>query len=119
MNLPGSAQVAVGKRLFQRYPWYRFQPHPDWVAAKGADLAGPQAVGIADGVRIIYSPNPDPVSATHLGSKAAYTANYFDPLTGAQTALGRIVADDAGTWTCPPPPTAKEDWVLILEPAPQ
>jgi hypothetical protein len=32
MNLPGSAQVALGKKLFEQYPWQNFQPHPEWAA---------------------------------------------------------------------------------------
>jgi hypothetical protein len=30
MNLPGSRQVALGKKLFEQYPWQNFQPHPEW-----------------------------------------------------------------------------------------
>ncbi|MGI8965879.1 MAG: DUF4038 domain-containing protein, partial [Limisphaerales bacterium] len=30
MNLPGSRQVAFGKKLFEKYPWWKFQPHPEW-----------------------------------------------------------------------------------------
>ena len=36
MNLPGSRQVGLGKRLLAGYPWQRFQPHPEWVAFSGA-----------------------------------------------------------------------------------
>jgi hypothetical protein len=78
-------------------------------------LSGAQAVGIADGVRIIYVPNPEPVTVSHLGAKGVFTASYFDPLNGARTKIGRVVADAAGTWTANPPPAAQEDWVLVLE----
>lgn len=38
MRLPGSAQVALGKKLFERYPWFEFKPHPEWARyADGAD----------------------------------------------------------------------------------
>jgi len=30
MHLPGSAQEGYGKRLFERYPWWNFKPHPEW-----------------------------------------------------------------------------------------
>jgi hypothetical protein len=30
MNLPGSTQVAYGKKLFEKYAWQEFQPHPEW-----------------------------------------------------------------------------------------
>lgn len=32
MRLPGSRQVGFGARLFQQYPWFRFEPHPEWVS---------------------------------------------------------------------------------------
>lgn len=30
MNLPGSTQVGLGKRLLEQYDWTQFQPHPSW-----------------------------------------------------------------------------------------
>jgi hypothetical protein len=30
MALPGSTQVALGKKLFQQFDWFRFEPHPEW-----------------------------------------------------------------------------------------
>jgi hypothetical protein len=30
MNLPGSAQVGFGKKLFEKYAWQEFAPHPEW-----------------------------------------------------------------------------------------
>jgi hypothetical protein len=30
MNLPGSAQMGYGKKLFEKYAWHEFQPHPEW-----------------------------------------------------------------------------------------
>ncbi|MDQ3440622.1 MAG: DUF4038 domain-containing protein [Planctomycetota bacterium] len=32
MNLPGSTHVALGAKLFQRFAWQKFQPHPEWAA---------------------------------------------------------------------------------------
>ncbi|MGB7158723.1 MAG: DUF4038 domain-containing protein [Tepidisphaeraceae bacterium] len=32
MNLPGSGQIARGAKLFQRFPWQKFQPHAEWAA---------------------------------------------------------------------------------------
>ncbi len=32
MNLPGSTQIALGAKLFQRFEWHKFQPHPEWAA---------------------------------------------------------------------------------------
>ena len=32
MNLPGSRQVGLGKKLLEQYAWQEFKPHPEWVA---------------------------------------------------------------------------------------
>ncbi len=29
--LPGSAQLGLARRLLERYEWWRFEPHPEWV----------------------------------------------------------------------------------------
>lgn len=38
MNLPGSYQVGLGAKLLRQYPWWRFEPHPEWVAPRGTTL---------------------------------------------------------------------------------
>jgi hypothetical protein len=30
-QLPGARQLALGKALLMRYPWWRLEPHPEWV----------------------------------------------------------------------------------------
>lgn len=42
MNLPGSYQVALSAKLLQQYPWWQFQPHPEWVAPRGTTLLEPR-----------------------------------------------------------------------------
>lgn len=36
MNLPGSRQVGLGKKLFAQYEWHTFEPHPEWVQLASA-----------------------------------------------------------------------------------
>ena len=59
MKLPGSAQVAFGKKLLTQYEWWRFEPHAEWAvfaeSLRGRAF-GPQAFGIPGGVRVIYVP---------------------------------------------------------------
>lgn len=43
MNLPGSYQVGLGAKLLRRYPWWRFEPHPEWVAPRGTTLLEPRS----------------------------------------------------------------------------
>ncbi len=33
MNLPGSSQMGYGKKLFERFNWSKFEPHPEWAAS--------------------------------------------------------------------------------------
>ncbi len=119
MKLPGSAQVAFGKKLLTQYEWWRFEPHAEWAvfAAKAGTSFGPQAFGIPGGVRVIYVPKSVPISIRNLGAQAKYRAVYFDPVTGNKTELSEIRADAAGAWTCPPPEKCDHDWVIVLEPA--
>ncbi len=39
MKLPGSRQVGLGKKLFERFEWQKFTPHPDWAAYVQTDAA--------------------------------------------------------------------------------
>ena len=41
MNLPGSAQVGYGAKLFRRFAWEEFEPHPEWAAYEPARDAAP------------------------------------------------------------------------------
>ncbi len=39
MDLPGSEQVALGKKLLTAYPWQKFEPQPSWAAWAGDPMA--------------------------------------------------------------------------------
>jgi len=43
MDLPGSYQVGLGAKLLRQYPWWRFEPHPEWVAPRGTTLLEPRS----------------------------------------------------------------------------
>lgn len=32
MNLPGSQQVGLGKKLLEQFEWWKLEPHPEWVS---------------------------------------------------------------------------------------
>jgi hypothetical protein len=42
MNLPGSRQVGLGKKLFERFEWQKFTPHPEWAAYAKEDESQPK-----------------------------------------------------------------------------
>jgi hypothetical protein len=118
MELPGSTQVALGKKLFERYAWQSFQPHADWASyATGPapqPAYGPFALG-DDQTRLIYVPERHPVVVSHLAPDTRYHAREFDPVSGETADLGPVAVAD-GSWTAPAPTHADaEDWVLIVE----
>jgi hypothetical protein len=41
MKLPGSYQIGIGAKLLREYPWWRFEPHPEWVTPRGTTLLEP------------------------------------------------------------------------------
>jgi hypothetical protein len=43
MKLPGSYQIGLGAKLLRQYEWWRFEPHPEWVAPRGTTLLEPRS----------------------------------------------------------------------------
>ena len=117
MHYPGSAQLGLGKKLLEDYPWWRFEPHPEWVEPhsttllephaewydnhkKWAELRGrwdlPYAAGIPGEVRFIYIPGNNDYQLTapivlNLESGVNYRAFLFDPTWGKRIDLGPVV----------------------------
>jgi hypothetical protein len=117
MHLPGSTQLGLGKRLLEHYPWWRFQPHPEWVephsatllephvqwsedakefAARGGKWDLPYAAGIPGEVRVIYIPGHyyswAAPTVKHLERDLPYHACYFNPGTGQSYDLGLVLS---------------------------
>ncbi|MGI9456063.1 MAG: DUF4038 domain-containing protein, partial [Aeoliella sp.] len=119
-NYPGSMQLGLGKKLLEKYPWHRFEPHPEWVEA------GSFAAGIPSQVRFIYMPrrniyNWSGPAVKNLDPGVDWHVYYFDPATGRAFDQGTIkaVAKADGKTTrsvdfnknVPSP----QDWVLVFE----
>jgi len=120
MNYPGSAQLGLGKKLLEKYPWSRFEPHREWVEG------GCFAAGIPGEVRIIYMPrrniyNWSGPTVTNLEPDVDWHVYYFDPATGRTFDQGTIKAvAKAGDKAAAPVSFKKnvpspQDWVLVLE----
>ena len=123
MAFPGSAQVGLGKRLLERYRWWRFRPHADWITWAGghyydplAATLKPLAAGIAGEVRVIFVPTRCIVTVCGIEPGARYRAAWFDPRRGSEHDAGTVAPDDEGRWQPPRPPII-QDWVLVLETA--
>lgn len=113
--------MSAGKRILERYDWWDFAPHQEWVepSAGPGNFMAPYAAGIAGRVRVVYFPEPlapwtAPTSVKGLEAGLQYTASYFDPKTGEELLLGPVHADADGSWRVPYP-AVMQDWVLVLE----
>jgi len=123
-RLPGSGQLGIAKGLLERYPWWRFEPHQEWIepAAGPDDYFAAYAAGIPAQLRVIYLWRPTvpwgpPLKVTGIEPDARYAGFFFDPRTGAEHPIGDIQPDARGDWNVPYQPTM-QDWVLVMQPSP-
>ena len=121
-QLPGSDQLGMAKRLLQRYKWWCFEPHPEWVEPAGNpdNVDFPFAAGIPGEVRMVYfywptfqAPNRQYL-VRYLESGIHYRAFFWDPRNGQEFNLGEVIQGDDYTWYIPIQPELK-DWVVVLE----
>jgi len=121
MRLPGSGQLGLGKRLLQRYRWWEFQAHQEWVtpAATPENPWLHYAAGIPGKVRVIYMYGQvwgRKVHVQGIESDVQYRAYFMNPSTGEEYPLGDVVAEADGSWLIPQQPEV-HDWLLVIEKA--
>ncbi|HVM46475.1 MAG TPA: DUF4038 domain-containing protein [Candidatus Acidoferrum sp.] len=89
MNLPGSRQVGLGKKLLEQYPWQVFKPHPGWAAfAEQAPLT-------LRGSQWIWLPQGNPAQDAPAGKaffRRVFVLPEGKPISGARLSIS---ADDA------------------------
>lgn len=117
MGYPGASQLGLGKKLLERYPWWRFEPHPEWAP-------GCLAAGIPSEVCVVYLPrrniyNWDGPEIRELDPEVSWHVYYFDPATGRKFDQGTT---KSATQDKPAPGVifkknvpSPQDWVLVLE----
>ena len=129
-QLPGSKQLGIAKKFLERYPWWQFEPHPEWIEidkklefyAEDKDYFIPYAGGIPRKVRLFYF---HPLLAgfsffdglpliKHLEPEVKYQAILFNPSNGTKYELGSVIPNKEGDWQLPTLPIFR-DWVLALE----
>lgn len=140
-RLPGSQQAGIMKKLLERYRWWEFRTHPEWIELENEaeKELGPFAAGIPGEVRVIFISALTnmgrygiKVRAIEIGSR--YRAYYYDPIKGDEYDLGdvapdrvtsdrvtldrvtldRVALDRNGSWQSGTIPIF-QDWVLVLE----
>jgi hypothetical protein len=119
MKLAGSTQVALGKKLLERFEWQRFEPKPQWAtwvdekSNEGNKYLVPHAMGIERKVRVVYVPRAKAIRINELERDLTYLAFCFDPVTGEEKKVAQIRGSDDGTAQVEPP-AFNHDWVLVL-----
>ena len=117
MNLPGSRQVGLGKKLFERFAWQEFTPHADWAtyADNQPSKFGPFATGKAGEARIVYVLESRPVKLEKLETGVTYDVHAFDPTSGEMTAIESIVGEKPDVTVSKPASIKSDDWAIVLE----
>jgi len=110
MNYPGATQIGLGKKLLEKYPWHRFEPHLEWTEE------GSFAAGIPGEVRFIYQPrrniyNWKGTVVNEVETDVPYSAYYFDPATGRRFDQGKVTLfiNELGTFEGHTQPFLYED----------
>ncbi len=90
-KLPGSLHIGISKKFLEKYEWWKFESHPEWVegAWSEANYFGAYAAGIPGKLRMIYWPSTfGATRMLNIESGVSYHAILFDPVTGNQIDLG-------------------------------
>lgn len=122
-KLSGSRQLGIGKRLLERYHWWEFESHPEWVEPHQTpeDRISCYAAGIPGKTRVIYIPfealrltPTQQMMMKGIEPGLSYQAYYFNPATGEEHGIGTVTGDDHGDCLLPKP-LVLHDWVVVLE----
>ena len=121
MHYPGSAQVALGRKFFERYPWHLFEPRHEPEATKVERISA-FATGIPGAIAVFYLSSTCMDSVFHgmqyiqieIEPDASYEAFFFNPRTAAEVKVGSVEPNADGKWPTPTKPSM-EDWILILQ----
>jgi hypothetical protein len=122
MHWPGSTHVSVGKRILEKFEWWRFEPHPEWLSStqEQGDLSlVAAAAGIPGEVRMFYFAKKTKQKILRLEPGVKYSATFISPLDGQEYPVGKpLEADPDGSCAVPRGPI-NQDWVLVLKPEKQ
>jgi len=95
---PGGRQIALGKSVLARLPWWQMEPHQEWIqpAATADQRVGPYAAGIPRRLRVIFFPqfhNFFESKVCGLEQDVVYRARYVDPRTVVELEVGHVDTD--------------------------
>ncbi|HSU56636.1 MAG TPA: DUF4038 domain-containing protein [Candidatus Dormibacteraeota bacterium] len=88
MNLPGSGQAGIAKGFLEQFPWYCFEPHPEWAEFVSKDSL------TFDGCHWIWFPEGNPAQSAPVAKR--YFRRMFELPAGQRITKAqlRVSADD-------------------------
>lgn len=118
----GSEQIGLAVKLLQKFDWWDFTFHPEWISFSGDqnNINAPFVMGIPAKVRIVYCYGPSllwenrPLNILHIESNINYNAYFWNPRNGKKQDIGLVEPNTNDEWSIPVPHIF-QDWVLILE----
>jgi hypothetical protein len=115
-QLPGSAQVGLGKSLLSRYSWWRLEPRPDMIEPHWSkeNYWRPFSGQIPGEAVIAFTPSGGKALVFKNLEPAAYRAFLFNPSDGTEQPFGQVALDANGAWQAPEFPIFR-DWVVVLD----
>lgn len=119
MHWPGSMHVGVGKRILERFEWWRFELHPEWLSStQEKDDRGlvAAAAGIPGEVRVFYFAKKIKLKLVKLEPGVKYRATFISPLDGKEYAMPKLLEADADGSCSVPRAPINQDWVLVMKP---
>jgi len=117
-RLAGSQCLGMAKKLLERFEWWNFEPHPEWIDPHHSEenYFLPYAAGIPGKVRVFYLPLRWAASTIKgIEPDVTYHAFLFNPATGEEHDRGVVKADQNGEWLLEWPLPIYQDWVLYLK----
>ncbi len=115
----GSTHIGMNKKFLTRFPYWRMEPHPEWVRGPNhspEDDEPPWAAGVPGEFRIAYMPNVwhSGRMVRDLEHGVRYRALWWDPVLGKEYPIGAAEANAKGEWAMPDNPGIY-DCVLALQ----
>lgn len=111
LALPGGAQLAHLRRLYETLEWWRLEPWPPGKATEGTLVRS-----VGHDVIVAYLPSANlrrgEVGITGLSEAVRYRAEWFDPRTGVFSPISDPLTVDRGALRVPRAPSA-EDWLFV------
>lgn len=117
--LPGACQMQHVRALMQSRPVLTRMPDQSLLTSdSGSGTEHVQATRDSEGrYAFVYTPSGQPVSIDlTLLRGETLTGWWYDPRTGSSQLIGPVVKKASGVFT---PPTAGQDWILVLDDAGQ